>query len=112
MLFRSGHLARWLQRQVAPERTLLVWGAGRVTRRRAEHLTGHGIRIDGHLDIDPRKLRGSRLTRPVWPPELLRGPLRDAFVLGYVAKRGARELARAHLRDCGFVEGQDFLMAA
>jgi hypothetical protein len=109
---KSGYLARWLHRHVAPGRTLLVWGAGRVTRRRAALLAGHGIRIDGHLDIDPRKLRGSRLARPVWPPDHLRGPLRDAFVLGYVAKRGARELARTHLGDCGFIEGRDFLMAA
>ena len=50
--------------------------------------------------------------RPVVAPEALRGAVREGFVLGYVAKRGARELARRHLRECGFVEGRDFLMAA
>lgn len=109
---KAGYLARWLQQHVPPHRPLVVWGAGRLTRRRAELLTDHGCRIAGYLDIDPRKIGAHRLARPVWTPESLRGPLRDAFVLGYVGKRGARDLARLHLQGCGFVEGRDFLMAA
>ncbi|MFM1768778.1 MAG: putative glycosyltransferase EpsE [Verrucomicrobiota bacterium] len=109
---KAGFLARWIARHVPDSRPRLVWGAGRVTRRRADLLAAAGVRLDGYLDIDPRKVGGSPGGRVVHEPAALRGPLRDAFVLGYVAKRGAREVARAHLRDCGFVEGRDFLMAA
>ena len=36
----------------------------------------------------------------------------DAFVLGYVSSRGARELIRSALLSAGGVEGRDFLMCA
>ncbi len=108
---KAPFLGRWLKANVRPERNILVWGAGRPTRKRAEFLTAEGVRIAGYIDIDPRK-QGRRLGgRPVISPERIPPPT-EAFVLGYVAKRGARELARAHLQGRGFVEGRDFLMAA
>jgi glycosyltransferase involved in cell wall biosynthesis len=105
------YLARWLGRYVGPERRLLIWGAGRPTRKRADYLRAEGVRIDGYIDIDPRKI-GRRLSdNPVIGPEQLPGK-EEVFVLGYVAKRGARELARAHMVSRGFRDGFDFLMAA
>jgi glycosyltransferase involved in cell wall biosynthesis len=108
---KAPFLARWLERNVPPSRRLLVWGAGRPTRRRAEWLTSHGARIAGYVDIDPRKVGRVLAGRPVIAPEDLPPP-EQVFVLGYVAKRGARELARQALRARGFAEGRDFLMAA
>src|SRR2546425_6870649 len=35
---KAFYLARWLKRHVDASRPLLVWGAGRPTRKRAEHL--------------------------------------------------------------------------
>jgi hypothetical protein len=108
---KADFLSRWLRGHGVLSRRLLVWGAGRPTRRRAEHLATHGVAIDGYIDIDPRK-KGRRLAgRSVIGPEDLPPP-DDVFVLGYVAKRGARELARADLQARGFVEGRDFIMAA
>jgi glycosyltransferase involved in cell wall biosynthesis len=108
---KTPYLARWLRSHVAPGRRLLVWGAGRPTRKRAELLTAHGVRIAGYIDIDPRKIGREYAGRPVLSPAMLPSP-EMVFVLGYVAKRGARDLARDHLQRRGFVEGRDFLMAA
>jgi glycosyltransferase involved in cell wall biosynthesis len=105
------YLARWLCRNLPPGRRVLVWGAGRLTRKRAGELTSHGITISGYIDIDPRKQGRVIAGREVMSPEDIPGPS-DVFVLGYVAKRGARELARARLTARGFVEGGDFLIAA
>ena len=70
-----------------------------------------GVKIAGYIDIDPHK-QGRRLEgRPVLSPEQI-PEASAAFVLGYVAKRGAREVARGHLGARGFREGRDFLMAA
>ncbi len=107
---KAHYLAREVQRLLSG-RDLWIWGAGRPTRVRAEQLTGHGMRISGYIDIDPRKA-GRRFQGrvTVLPPDI---PAREtAFVAGYVAKRGARELIRAQLCARGFVEGRDFLMAA
>jgi hypothetical protein len=108
---KAFYLARRLHRWVAPSRGILVWGAGRPTRKRAEHLTSHGVEISGYIDIDPKKAGRKFGDRPVSTAEQL-PPVKEAFVLGYVAKRGAREWARSHLRGRGYVEGRDFLMAA
>jgi glycosyltransferase involved in cell wall biosynthesis len=92
---------------------LLVWGAGRPTRKRAAYLGQHGLRIAGYIDIDARKtttaLGGTGV--PVIPPAALPPP-GEAFVLGYVSSRGARELIRSELRARGYREGHHFLMCA
>lgn len=108
---KAAYLSRWLRGHVDDNRKILIWGAGRPTRQRADFLTAHGIEIEGYIDIDPRKqgrvLRGRRIIAPddLPPPE-------EVFVLGYVSKRGARDLIRRSLVAKRFVEGQDFLMAA
>ena len=107
-------LARWLKRErVVEGRDILVWGAGRPTRKRAAYLESHGVRIAGYVDIDAKKLTAALggTGQPVIAPDRLPPP-GECFVLGYVASRGARELIRGQLRAAGFVEGRDFLMAA
>jgi glycosyltransferase involved in cell wall biosynthesis len=114
-------IARWLRAAAEKERRgprphtaaspIFVWGAGRVTRRRAEHLPTHGVRIAGYIDIDPKKIGRKVGGLPVIGPGAL-PPRREVFVLGYVASRGARELQRATLASLGYVEGRDFLMCA
>lgn len=95
------------------ERPLYVWGAGRPARKRAAHLVAHGVKIAGYVDIDIKKTgRGLGGTGvPVLTGATLPPP-GEAFVLGYVAKRGARENIRGDLNAIGYVEGRDFLMCA
>jgi hypothetical protein len=108
--------AEWIAREVqriAPRRPVLVWGAGRPTRKRAAQLEPHGLRIAGYIDIDAKKtttaLGGTGA--PVISPAALPPP-GEAFVLGYVSSRGARDLIRNALRARGYAEGRDFLMCA
>ena len=108
---KAVYLARWLDRHVDPGRAVLVWGAGRLTRRRSDWLAGQGIRISGYIDIDPHKIGRQVSGRPVLGPSEIPKP-ESCFVLGYVGKRGARELASSYLRARGFEEGRDFLLAA
>ncbi|MBK9137297.1 MAG: glycosyltransferase [Verrucomicrobia bacterium] len=108
---KAPYLARWLARHVSARRQILVWGAGRPTRRRAEWLVRHGVEIHGYVDVDPQKIGRQFAGRPVVGPDAVPSP--DAvFILGYVAKRGARELIRDCLGRRGYEEGRDFLLAA
>jgi glycosyltransferase involved in cell wall biosynthesis len=109
---KAVYLARELVRN-AGGRRVLVWGAGRPTRKRAAYLGAHGVTIAGYIDVDPKKAgRGLGGTGvPVLAPERIPPPA-EAFVLGYVGTRGARELHREHLTRRGFLEGRDFLMCA
>lgn len=108
---QAGYLSRWLAKQVPASRLRWVWGAGRLTRRRLAWLTAEGARIDGFLDVDPRKQGRHRDGRNVHDPASLPGP-GSVFVLGCVRSRGARELQRAYLQERGYQEGQAFLFAA
>lgn len=108
--------AFWIARELARSaagRAVWVWGAGRPTRKRAAHLTTHGVTIAGYIDVDTKKtgrgIGGTGL--PVIAPEALPAP-GGIFVLGYVASRGAREWIRAALAARGYAEGRDFLMCA
>ncbi|HUR58988.1 MAG TPA: glycosyltransferase [Opitutaceae bacterium] len=91
-------------------RALVVWGAGRPTRKRAAQLEQHGVRIGAYIDVDVKKIGRAVAGVPVMAPDEARPE--KSFVLGYVSTRGARELIREALGARGFIEGRDFLMCA
>jgi glycosyltransferase involved in cell wall biosynthesis len=107
---KAPFLARWLESRVGARRQLLVWGAGRLTRRRVEFLQACRS-IDAFVDVDPRKQGRRPCGRRVLSLDQIPDP-RLAFVVGYVASRGARDLQREFLSRRGFVEGRDFVFAA
>lgn len=105
---KARYLARWLKDR--EDRPVLIWGNSRTVRKRAKMLTRHGVPVAGFITIEqkPRSIGdGIRVYhyREIPPPE-------EAFVVSYVAQRGARSRIRAMLRERGFVEGSDFLCAA
>lgn len=106
---KAAYVAQHLIRQ--GRREVWIWGAGRPTRKRAAHLGAHGLKIAGYIDLDARKTGKVVGGVPVVSPEELPAP-GAVFVLGYVAKRGAREDTRSRLVRRGWVEGRDFLMGA
>jgi hypothetical protein len=108
---KAGYLAAWLHAHVPPGRPLLIWGAGRSTRKRAALLETHGLSIAGYVDIDPAKIGRQLQGRTVLGPSNLPPPGK-AFVIGYVTNPGARDLQRAWLEDRGLQEGHDYLFAA
>ena len=101
------YLRNWLQTQ-ATGREIWLWGAGRVTRRRFD---GVFDLITGFIDVDEAKRGSYRDARPVRLADDL--PTREtSFIVAGVAARGAREAICAHLTQCGWIEGRDFLLAA
>jgi glycosyltransferase involved in cell wall biosynthesis len=107
---KAQYLARQLHRDLRG-RQLWIWGAGRLTRRRAELLETHGLAIHGFIDIDPRKTRQRPGARPVVLPHQLPGPT-QALIAVFVANRGARDLIRHTLTQRRYLEGRDFWVAA
>lgn len=107
---KAPYLARALRRTLAG-RELWVWGAGRATRRRLEHVWAEGLAPRGFIDVDRKKWGRHRDGRQVVGPDQLPAPDR-ALVLVHVGRWGARELIRAHLAAAGFVETRDFWVAA
>jgi glycosyltransferase involved in cell wall biosynthesis len=108
---KARYLARWLAAHNARHPAVTVWGAGRITRKRAQHLLDQGIDVEAFVDVDPLKV-GRRLGgRPVLSPERLPGP-GASFVVSYVASSDARELIEARLQAVGYRPGVDYIAAA
>lgn len=115
---KAPHIAAWIQANVHPARSLWIWGAGRITRRRAARLEAAGLTITGWIDIDPRKTAplpdGSPRTlagRPILPPDQL-PPIPSSFILPFVSNPGARPLIHSHLQATGRSSPADFLPCA
>lgn len=108
---KAGYLARHLARINPFHPAIIVAGAGRITRRRAEQLLRFGVTITAWLDIDPRKTGKIVAGRPVLPLDDVPSP-ESCFVVPYVASRGAIEHIAGVLERRGFVLGRTYLPAA
>lgn len=106
---KAEYLANWLHRQ--GQSTVCVWGAGRVTRKRARLIEEWGVTVDSFIDIDPRKIGREYGGRPVVDWRQLPPP-GNRFILSFVASLGAREQIRSRLKALGYQEGAHFLLAA
>lgn len=108
---KADYLARWLAKHNPHHPRIMVMGAGRITRRRAEMLLDHGVEITAWLDIDPRKIGRSVAGLPVIHRNETPPPGR-AFLASYVAGHGGAEDIEHFLRGRGHLPGRDYILAA
>jgi glycosyltransferase involved in cell wall biosynthesis len=107
---KAPHLAAWLARNNPHHPGIIVAGAGRITRKRAEFLTGCGVAITAYLDIDPDKIGRKVSGRPVLHRDQVPPPT-ECFVVSYLSGVGAAEDVAAFLEGRGFVHGRSYVLA-
>lgn len=108
---KAPYLAHWLARHNPRHPEVVVWGASRTARARAELLTPHGVRIIGYIDVDPLKTGSPVHGRPRYHCDSMPGP-EEIFVVSFVGKRGARDDISRLLDERGFRRGVHYLHAA
>ena len=108
---KAPYLARWLAAHNPYHPDILVWGAGRVTRRRVDLLEPFGVRVTGFVDIDPNKIGQDLPQGPVLHPDDI-PPAGSRFVLSCVGSRGARSLIARLLEEKGYRCARDYILAA
>ncbi len=90
-------------------RPIVIWGAGRKTRRRCRPLLARGFAPVAWVDIDPKKIgqlfEKVAVVKPEWLYERRPKPL----VLVYVRNHGARAGIQTFLEQSGYQRGRDFL---
>ncbi|MEG3639557.1 glycosyltransferase family 2 protein [Magnetococcus sp. PR-3] len=91
-------------------RPLVIWGAGRPTRKRVAHLLEYGHSVTAWIDIDPKKIGQMLKGVPVQAPTWLEGLQPKPMVLSYVANHGARSKIEPILRKMDYQWGKDYLM--
>jgi len=84
-----------------------VWGASRISRRRARMLEAFGIHIK--LYIDTKK--GRQIERDVLYYEDL-PPAGKMFILTYIRQMDNRAKIQTFLEGRGYVEGKDYLLVS
>ena len=105
---KAEYLFQWLEKHNPHHPNIIIWGAGRITRKRAETLTHHGVRITHYIDVKPRQLN---CDTPVILPNKIPDPA-HCFVLPMVGTRGIRDQIRTFLKSRGFTEGTNCIFAA
>lgn len=104
---KMGFLARWVKKNVATERSIIICGSSKTVRMRAAILQEHGICIHGFTDVKKRPNRSI----PFVPLHEIQKP-DQVFLINFISKRGVGEAIRNHFTALGFCEGIDFILAA
>jgi glycosyltransferase involved in cell wall biosynthesis len=102
---KSRYLANWLPANNPFHPFVTIWGASRISRRRAKMLEQHGIDIQSYIDTKKGRQIDKELT--------YYNDLPDAgtmFILTYIRQMDNREKIQAFLEEKGYVEGRDYLL--
>lgn len=105
---KAKYLFQWLKNNNPHHPEIIVWGAGRVTRKRAAVLEQYGIHITHYIDLKPRVLDCG--TPVIHHNEL--PPPDTCFILPMVGNRGARGKIHAFLHKKGFTAGWNYMLAS
>ncbi|MDF7798322.1 glycosyltransferase [Pontiellaceae bacterium B1224] len=104
---KARYLFQWLKKNNPHHPDVIVWGAGRVTRKRASVLEQYGLRITHYIDLKPRTLNCGT---PVIHHSKIPDPA-SCFILPMVGNRGARRNIHTFLKERGFTKGANCIFA-
>ena len=104
---KSLYLAKWLARHNPFHPRVWVWGASRISRRRARILEQKDVIIEAYIDTKRSRQLGNSLIYYKDLPES--GAL---FILTYIRQMDNREKIRAFLEERGYVEGENYLLVS
>ncbi|MFT5258873.1 MAG: glycosyltransferase involved in cell wall biosynthesis [Saprospiraceae bacterium] len=91
--------------------SLVVWGAGRITRKRVKFLllANNTLKVERWIDVNPNKIGNKIADVPISEPDWLANCSPKPFVLVYVNNRGAREEITDFLQKIDYKAGLDYL---
>lgn len=104
---KSRYLAKFLARSNPFHPHVWVWGASRISRRRARLLGEHGIRIAAYIDTKESRQLDQPLVHYSEIP-----PAGTCFILTYIRQMDNREKIRNFLEEKGYMEGKNYLMVS
>ncbi len=104
---KSEYLAKWLAENNPFHPKVSIWGASRISRRRARLLEKYGIQFQSYIDTKKsRQLDGKVVYYEDLPSA---GGL---FVLSYIKQMNNRGKIMAFLEERGYIEGKDYLVVS
>lgn len=104
---KTKYLEKWLKIHNPYYPDVVVWGASKISRNRAEMLDNRGIRIIGYIDISEKR----QLNKEIIYYENIPSP-RDIFILVYLKEETMRKNTQLFLEGRGFIEGENYLLVS
>jgi glycosyltransferase involved in cell wall biosynthesis len=104
---KSRYLAKWLKANNPHHPHVAIWGASRISRRRARFLEELGVRIASYIDTKKSRQLDKELIYYEDLPEA--GSL---FILTYIRQMDNREKIMTFLEGRGYMEGEDYLLVS
>lgn len=104
---KSKYLALWLEENNPFHPNVAIWGASRISRRRARILEQHGVRINTYID--------TKSSRQIEKEVIYYEDLPEAgsyFVLSYIRQMNNREKIQEFLEGRGYVDGVNYLLVS
>ncbi len=104
---KTKYLAEWLKVNNPFYPHVTIWGASRISRRRARLLEQYDIKIDCYIDIK----RSRQIKKEVVYYQDIRSP-EEIFILTYIKQMNARDEIQDFLKNRGFKEGKNYLLVS
>lgn len=104
---KTKYLAIWLEKNNPFHPRIVVWGASRISRRRARLLKQYGIEIECYIDIK----RNRQLDKEVVYYNEIPHPDK-IFILTYIKQMNARDEIQNFLHSRGYKEGLNYLLVS
>jgi len=104
---KTKYLAKWLEKNNPFHPKVAIWGASRISRRRAKLLTKYGIEIECYIDTKKGRILDHKLFYYEETP--LPGKM---FILTYIKQMNARDEIQKFLDSKGYEEGLNYLLVS
>lgn len=92
-------------------KNVVIWGAGPTGRMMHDLILEEGGKIEGFIEVHPRRIGGQKRGLPVWPMDKV-DSLGSSMLLVAVGAAGAREEIEAYLSEHNKTQGHDYLFVA
>ena len=103
---KSSYLYNYLKENNSVFPDIVVWGAGKRTKRRTKDIKKMGVNIKYFIDVDEKKINGKDIISSYNIPD------RDQiFIVSFVNNKGARIIIKDFLFSRNYIEGKDFIIA-
>ncbi|MFC2086320.1 glycosyltransferase family 2 protein [Bacteroidota bacterium] len=104
---KTKYLAKWLEKNNPFHPRIAVWGASRISRRRARLLKQYNIEIECYIDIKRNRQLNQEVVyyNEIPPPD-------KAFILTYIKQMNARDEIQNFLHSRGYKEGLNYLLVS
>jgi glycosyltransferase involved in cell wall biosynthesis len=102
---KTKYLATWLEKNNPFHPKIAVWGASRISRRRARLLKQYNIEINCYIDTKRDRQLEQKVVFYTDVPKA-----GELFILCYIKQTHARDEIQEFLHSKGYVEGKNYLL--